>query len=78
MVPRWNSEFVETIIHEIGHVIGLKHPFEEEGGFPGNPEYETGEGSELSIMSYNNDIQALQPADIEALVYLYDAPVDMI
>ena len=77
-VPRWNSEFVETIIHEIGHVIGLKHPFEEEGGFPGNPEYETGEGSELSIMSYNYDIQALQPADIEALVYLYDAPVDMI
>ncbi|CAI8383693.1 MAG: Uncharacterised protein [SAR116 cluster bacterium MED-G04] len=29
-------------------------------------------------MSYNYDIQALQPADIEALVYLYDAPVDMI
>ena len=67
-----------TYLHEIGHMMGLKHPFSSSGGFPYKPEFEIGEGSELSIMSYNLEHRAsgagLQEADIAALQFLYGAP----
>jgi hypothetical protein len=37
-----------TFVHEIGHVLRLKHPFDSKLGFPHNPEHA---GSERSIMS---------------------------
>ncbi|MDP2904158.1 MAG: M10 family metallopeptidase [Methylovulum sp.] len=41
-----------TLIHELGHALGLKHPFEE---VEGNPAVLTGaeESNQYSIMSYN-------------------------
>lgn len=70
-------------VHELGHAFGLKHPFEDASvfqsrfeGFPYDPEFTRGDGSERSIMSYNFDwdTEGLQPADIAALQWLYGAP----
>ena len=67
-----------TIVHELGHALGLHHPFDEGGRlgvtgliWPGDEDYEL---SRLSVMSYNTDVSTLQPADIQALQYLYGAP----
>ncbi len=59
-----------TIIHEIGHALGIGHPYNH-GPWPYNSDYA---GSTLSIMSQNGNVFTLQPADIEALQYLYGAP----
>ena len=66
-----------TIIHELGHALGLHHPFEKsrhhiaELSWPGNEDYLR---SPLSVMSYSRDVTTIQPVDIEALQFLYGAP----
>ena len=60
-----------TITHELGHALGLHHPFDESLGWPGDEAYQY---SLLSVMAYNDDVLTLQPADIEALQFLYGAP----
>lgn len=66
--------------HEIGHMLGLTHPFHPENGWPGNSDYTYAAGSEDSIMSYyyvlgrGSRDTGLQAADIEALRFLYGAP----
>ena len=77
------------IPHEIGHALGLAHPFTPEtgGGFnrdrlygtdsawPGNPDYRRDLNRELdSVMAYNPETYGLQEVDIEALQFLYGAP----
>ena len=69
--------FVEQLrkiyLHEIGHALGLGHPFEENAGWPGNEAYRL---SPDSLMSYSRAINydGLKEADIEALQWLYGAP----
>ena len=72
------NEVRRTIVHELGHALGLHHPFDEGGRlgvtgliWPGADVYRY---SLQSVMSYNIDVSTLQPADIEALQYLYGAP----
>ena len=60
-------------LHEIGHALGLGHPFEENAGWPGDETYRL---SPDSLMSYSRAIRShgLKDADIEALQWLYGAP----
>lgn len=81
-----DSIFESVILHEIGHALGLKHPFETEGAFGILPdEYD---GNEYTVMSYDmlasgngsyfdyalpTDLMWL---DIATLQYLYGANTD--
>ena len=64
---------ISTLLHEIGHAIGLKHPFTE---FDGNSTVLSQDIDKRSntIMSYTNDIPynlSYEPYDFAALNYLY-------
>lgn len=62
----------ETLLHELGHAIGLKHPFEAGAGevaLPGNED-----NTANTIMSYTGaggPYSTFQPYDIAALNWLY-------
>ncbi|MFM8767583.1 MAG: Ig-like domain-containing protein, partial [Rubrivivax sp.] len=68
-----------TLIHEIGHALGLKHPFSAAGADgevadgPYLPKAEDATG--WTVMSYNDDAQQytlrMSPLDVAALQYLY-------
>ncbi|WP_417624716.1 matrixin family metalloprotease [Paremcibacter congregatus] len=71
----------QTLMHEIGHALGLKHPHQEQGGFGILPEGV--DGRDYSLMSYNafshddgygswyGGPQSYMSLDINALHYLY-------
>ena len=74
------SEYAAYLwMHEIGHSLGLKHPFDEANvsGDVGSPPYLQGneDRADWSVMSYNyspNDYYIrYSPLDIAALQYLY-------
>ena len=80
----YGTNAYSTLIHEIGHTLGLKHPGNynaaDSGGDANEGPYLTGvEDSELySIMSYTTQNQGLErinlaPYDHAALSYLYNA-----
>lgn len=70
----------ELALHEFGHALGLKHPFET--GYTGVTLPASDDKKSLTVMSYNYDkpaaqITSLGPYDVTAIQYLYgpDVPV---
>ena len=75
-----NSYGSQILIHEIGHALGLKHPFSGADAAKGNaePPYLTGaeDATIWTVMSYTNEPIAqtqlkYSPLDIAALQYIY-------
>lgn len=79
MAPSVDNHAVMTFLHEIGHVLGLKHPFGHEdavGGIAAGPYLsEKEDTTEHTVMSYtvvpDSYRMAYSPLDIAALEYLY-------
>lgn len=83
--PKIGNSDYKTILHEIGHALGLKHSHEEKAGRPEVPE--KWDGFEYTLMSYRSEIggaesnrseamgapQTFMMLDIAALQYLYGA-----
>ena len=67
------SSRYETLLHEVGHALGLKHPFE------GDPQLADHlDNDNHTVMSYTNTgiKQRLGPIDVDALRKLYGKPVN--
>ncbi|GGK47241.1 DUF4214 domain-containing protein [Salinarimonas ramus] len=71
-VGAWSAEtFLDIALHEIGHAIGLKHPFEN------TPRLDaTFDNKSQTVMSYTGPkATALGPLDVAAARALYGAPL---
>lgn len=70
--------FTRTVLHEIGHAIGLKHPFKEDDFDGGVILPDAQNNTDHTVMAYSYGPSGaptkLGPFDIQAVQYIYGAP----
>ncbi|RZI41331.1 DUF4214 domain-containing protein [Herbaspirillum sp. HC18] len=76
LAPQNGDYSALTLIHELGHALGLKHPFQSSDGHGEGPYLSGAEASsQWTVMSYNNRTTEYylrySPFDIASLQYLY-------
>ncbi|HEY0847233.1 MAG TPA: DUF4214 domain-containing protein [Noviherbaspirillum sp.] len=75
LTPREGHYAALTLIHELGHALGLKHTFDDAGSGEGPYLPAAEESTQWSVMSYSDRPQEYylrySPFDIAALQYLY-------
>ena len=67
--PAAGTQGYETLLHELGHALGLKHPFEDAVRLPSDKD-----NTDYTLMSYTHvggDRSVYSPYDIAALMFLY-------
>lgn len=69
------AEFTQTLLHEIGHAIGFKHPFEEGVILPSDQA-----NRDITVLAYtlgpSGIATKLGPLDVQAVQYVYGTPAD--
>ncbi|KAI4174274.1 MAG: hypothetical protein LQ343_002413 [Gyalolechia ehrenbergii] len=63
--PGWKEKLRKVFIHELGHVLGLRHEFAMKPGdmFEGDA-VQVGQSNELSVMHYRKEPPELQRSDV--------------
>lgn len=74
--PFWKKYLMNTLLHEIGHIIGLRHEFALDVGDDGKtkediPAQRFGSKNEHSVMSYDA-INIIQDTDIKDVKAFYE------
>ena len=69
------SDQYKTLLHEIGHTLGLKHPFDEWSDWPVDSALRSSPDTIMSyFVSLDSGLRHLEIADVAALQFLYGAP----
>ncbi|KAL8930896.1 MAG: hypothetical protein Q9211_007194 [Gyalolechia sp. 1 TL-2023] len=73
--PGWKENLWKVFLHELGHVLGLRHEFAMKPGamFEGGA-VQVGQSNELSVMNYRAEPPELQPSDVTSTKEFYGLP----
>lgn len=70
--------FTETLLHEIGHAVGLKHPFKENASDTSTVLPDAQDNTDHTVVSYeygpSGTAATLGPFDIQTAQYIYGTP----
>lgn len=77
--PDWKHNLWSVLVHELGHVLGLRHEFAmDPRRLERHKAIQFGEANPLSVMNYRREPPELQPSDIAATRVFYQMPTGTI